>query len=148
MRRIIPHPCRASAGPFSLILVVLQQAAALAQGITNLLPQLGALSVILPPDTLAWKLRMLDTGNQFIKDRLKSVSQRVLLLVGDGDLLLPSGNEGKRLARELPRCVSKVMASRLSFATCPGLRDPTSRLIPQMRELMTFRALPSERFVS
>ena len=74
--RIIPHPCRASAGPFSLILVVLQQAAALAQGITNLLPQLGALSVILPPDTLAWKLRMLDTGNQFIKDRLKSVSQR------------------------------------------------------------------------
>ena len=88
---------------------MLRQAAALAQGITNLLPQLGALSVILPPETLAWKLRMLDTGNKFIADRLGDVGQRVLLLVGDGDLLLPSGAEGKRLARMLPRCVSKVV---------------------------------------
>ena len=86
----------------------MRQAAALAQGLANLLPQLGALSVILPPETLAWKLRMLDTGNRFIADRISAVSQRVLLLVGDGDLLLPSGAEGKRLERELPRCTAKV----------------------------------------
>jgi len=105
--------CRLSAGHDLIPIARVRQAAALAQGITNLLPQLGALSVILPPETLAWKLRMLDTGNKFIADRLGTVSQRVLLLVGDGDLLLPSGAEGKRLARMLPRCVSKVIFGHL-----------------------------------
>jgi hypothetical protein len=88
------------------------QAAALAQGIVNLLPQLGALAVILPPETLAWKLRLLDMGNRFIADRVSAVTQRVLLLVSDGDLLLPSGAEGRRLEKLLPRCTSKVCRRR------------------------------------
>ena len=92
--------------------VGLVQAAALAQGIANLWPQLGALPAILPPETLAWKLRLLDMGNRFIADRVPAVTQRVLLLISDGDLLIPSGAEGRRLQRELPRCQSKVIGRR------------------------------------
>lgn len=40
------------------------QAAALAQGLVSLLPQLAALSDILPPPTLAWKLQLLEEGNR------------------------------------------------------------------------------------
>lgn len=50
--------------------------------------------------------------------KLKDVNQRVLLVVGSGDLLLPSGDEGKRLEKVLPRCRLKVCPSapcQLSF---------------------------------
>ena len=40
------------------------QATALAQGLVGLLPQLAALSDILPPPTLAWKLQLLEEGNR------------------------------------------------------------------------------------
>ena len=40
------------------------QATALAQGLVGLLPQLSALSEILPPPTLAWKLQLLQEGNR------------------------------------------------------------------------------------
>ena len=62
---------------------------------------------------------MLDTGNRFIADRLRSVGQRALVIIGDGDLLLPSGAEGKRLERELPRCRSKVCTARARVVTVP-----------------------------
>ena len=39
---------------------------------------------------------------------LKEVGQRVLLLTGEGDLLIPSREEGPRLQRLLPRCQLKV----------------------------------------
>lgn len=40
--------------------------------------------------------------------QLQNVSQRVLLLVGEGDWLIPSQSEGKRLEKVLPRCSVKV----------------------------------------
>ena len=40
--------------------------------------------------------------------KLKNVGQRVLLLVGEGDWLIPSSSEGKRLETVLARCVVKA----------------------------------------
>ena len=43
-----------------------------------------------------------------VEPLLKHVSQRVLLLVGDNDLLIPSKEEGPRLKERLPRCRLRV----------------------------------------
>ena len=40
------------------------QAAAFGEGLAALLPQLQALTEILPPPTLAWKLHLLEAGNK------------------------------------------------------------------------------------
>ena len=40
------------------------QAVAFGQGVASLLPQLSALTEILPPPTLAWKLQLLQEGNR------------------------------------------------------------------------------------
>ena len=40
--------------------------------------------------------------------KMKNVSQRVLMLVGGGDWLIPSEAEGKRLEKILPRCNVKA----------------------------------------
>lgn len=40
------------------------QAVAFGQGVASLLPQLTALTEILPPPTLAWKLQLLQEGNR------------------------------------------------------------------------------------
>lgn len=40
------------------------------------------------------------------------VQQRVLLLASEGDWLLPSGDEAKRLESLLPRCYSKQLQGR------------------------------------
>lgn len=45
------------------------QAAGFVQGVTNLIPQLGALTSILPPATLAWKLRLLAEGCRYMEGR-------------------------------------------------------------------------------
>lgn len=102
------------------------QAAALSKGLVGLIPQLSALSTILPPATLAWKLDQLAEGSKFVSTLYSNVSQRVLLLIGDSDLLLPSADEGPRLKRLLPRCNLKVK---------PGL---SSRHIQQFRCSHTF----------
>jgi hypothetical protein len=62
-------------------------------------------------DTLAWKLTVLAEGCEWLLPRLSRVQQRTLVLVGDGDLLIPSGEEGRRLERVLPRAVLRVSDS-------------------------------------
>lgn len=64
---------------------------------------LGRIADILPRDTLAWKLDLLQQGNDALTDNLDNVTQRVLVLTSDGDLLIPSADEGPRLQRLLPR---------------------------------------------
>lgn len=87
---------------------IAEQTAALGQGLQALLPQLTALADILPPATLAWKLELLGQGSKYLEGRLGGVAQRVLLLIGDNDRLLPSASEGERLSKALPRCNLKV----------------------------------------
>lgn len=60
-------------------------------------------------DTLAWKLDLLGQGHDYTESLLPSVQQRVLVLVGDGDILIPSAEEGPRLQRALPRAHLRVM---------------------------------------
>lgn len=40
------------------------QAVAFGQGVVSLIPQLQALTEILPPPTLEWKLKLLEEGNR------------------------------------------------------------------------------------
>ena len=46
------------------ICAISAQAVAFGQGVASLLPQLSALTEILPPPTLAWKLQLLQEGNR------------------------------------------------------------------------------------
>lgn len=84
------------------------QAAQYAEGLQKLIPQLGALARILPPQVLQWKLELLRQGNGVVKPMLANIQQRVFLLTADGDLLIPSKEEGPRLKSLLPRCRLKV----------------------------------------
>ncbi len=88
------------------------QASDLLYGLLDLAPQLGVLRLVLPKATLAWRLQLLATGGKAVTPLLPRVQQRVLLLAGEKDLLIPSDKEAKRLARLLPRCVTKVLPDR------------------------------------
>jgi pimeloyl-ACP methyl ester carboxylesterase len=87
-------------------------AALVARGAAQLLSQLPLLSELLPPQTLAFKLDLLRDGCAAVAPLLGRVPQRVLLLVGDADLLIPSAQEGPRLARALPRAHLRVERGR------------------------------------
>ena len=60
---------------------------------------------------------------------LKRVPQRVLLLVSDGDWLIPSAEEGPRLKQLLPRCRLRVCIhfSIVSQKTCGSLHIATKQ---------------------
>ncbi|PSC68099.1 Acyltransferase chloroplastic [Micractinium conductrix] len=79
---------------------------------TNLLQQLPVLAEILPAETLAWKLDLLRQGSVAVEPLLPNIQQRVFLLVGDQDLLIPSKEEGPRLKRALPRAQLRVERGR------------------------------------
>ncbi|KAF6251663.1 alpha/beta-hydrolase [Scenedesmus sp. NREL 46B-D3] len=89
-----------------------QQASDLLYGLIDLAPQLGALRLVLPPETLAWRLQLLQQGSTWITPRLKDIQQRVLVLAGEQDLLIPSKDEAQRLGKALPRARTKVLANR------------------------------------
>jgi len=86
--------------------------AALVRGAGRLLGQLPLLAELLPPETLAWKLQLLQQGCAAVGPILGSVPQRVLLVVGDQDLLIPSKEEGKFLQKQLRRAHLRVERGR------------------------------------
>lgn len=75
-----------------------------AYGLLDLLPELAALRLVLPPETLAWRLALLKEGAASVNGILGKVPQRVLLVTGSADFVIPSGSEGPRLQKALPRC--------------------------------------------
>ncbi len=85
------------------------QAQQYADSLQKLIPQLGYLAKILPPAVLQWKLELLKQGNDVVKPMLPFIQQRVYLITGEGDLLIPSKEEGPRLKNLLPRCRHKVL---------------------------------------
>ena len=89
-----------------------EQAAQLVQTALRLRAQLPALTDILPPEVLAWKLALLAEGSAAAAAAIPRVQQRALVLVGDADLLIPSKEEGPRLQRELPRAILRVLPGR------------------------------------
>ncbi|KAI8467306.1 MAG: alpha/beta-hydrolase [Monoraphidium minutum] len=89
-----------------------RQASDYLYGLLDLMPQLGALKTVLPPQTLAWRLELLRQGCEFVQPRLKDVKQRTLVLAGERDLLIPSAEEAERLSKKLPRCRKAVLPGR------------------------------------
>lgn len=77
------------------------------QGLVDMLPQLPALRLVLPPETLSWRLQLIQQGIDWMKPRYKEVKQRALVLGSDRDLLIPSSEEAERLRKALPRARSR-----------------------------------------
>lgn len=92
--------------PYSEIAMKLGQTA------IDFLALLPGLAEILPPDTLAHKLEQLAIGAEAVSNTLNKVQQRTLVLVGDRDLLIPSGEEGPRLQRDMPRVQLRIEKGR------------------------------------
>eukprot|EP00198_Chlamydomonas_reinhardtii_P007578 XP_001696915.1 predicted protein [Chlamydomonas reinhardtii] len=86
-----------------------QQAVDLLYGLLDLIPELSSLRVVLPPQTLAWRLQLLAEGAAAVNPTLGKVKPRTLLLVGSNDLVIPSAAEAPRLERALPRCTSRTL---------------------------------------
>ncbi len=86
--------------------------AGLVNGAFGLLNQLPILADILPRDTLAHKLQLLKQGCEVVEGEVADVKQRVFVLVGDQDLLLPSEQEGSRLKSRLARAHVRVERGR------------------------------------
>jgi pimeloyl-ACP methyl ester carboxylesterase/1-acyl-sn-glycerol-3-phosphate acyltransferase len=79
-------------------------------GLFELVPVLDNLKEILPQDTLQWKLKLLQEGSDLVTDSLLNrLEHRVLVIVGDADLLIPSEEESERLKRNLRLCSVKVV---------------------------------------
>ncbi|QDZ22010.1 alpha/beta fold hydrolase [Chloropicon primus] len=86
------------------------QAVQTIESLFDLLPVLDQLKDILPPQTLKWKLDLLQEGAKRVDDALLSrLEQRVLVIAGDADLLIPSKDESERLKRNLRTCSVKVV---------------------------------------
>lgn len=89
-----------------------EQINTLVTGAAGLLRQLPLLADLLPPETLAWKLHLLEEGCKNVAPKFSKVSQRVLIIVGEADALIPSLEEGQRLKRLLPRSHLRVEKGR------------------------------------
>ena len=62
-----------------------------------------------PAETLAWRLRAwLMQGSHIMKDKYANISTPTLILVGAGDRLIPSSEEGRRLLREMKNAQVEV----------------------------------------
>lgn len=94
------------------------------QGLVDMLPQLPALRLVLPPETLSWRLQLIQQGIDWMKPRYKEVKQRALVLGSDRDMLIPSGEEAERLRKALPRARSRCVqegASGIVLGRGPGV---------------------------
>lgn len=86
------------------------QALEVVNSLFDLMPVLDNLKDILPPETLRWKLSLLEEGSNRVDDALLSgLQQRVLVIAGDADLLIPSKDESDRLKNNLRTCAVKVV---------------------------------------
>ncbi|GMH32734.1 hypothetical protein BSKO_00568 [Bryopsis sp. KO-2023] len=82
------------------------------QGMMELYGSLDFLGEALSPEVIAWKLEIVQQGIDNTRSKIPKVQQRVLLVVGDGDWMLPSGDEAERLSGLLPRCSTKILRGR------------------------------------
>eukprot|EP00238_Polyblepharides_amylifera_P004376 CAMPEP_0196575412 /NCGR_PEP_ID=MMETSP1081-20130531/4895_1 /TAXON_ID=36882 /ORGANISM="Pyramimonas amylifera, Strain CCMP720" /LENGTH=659 /DNA_ID=CAMNT_0041893709 /DNA_START=209 /DNA_END=2188 /DNA_ORIENTATION=- len=76
------------------------------------LGNVSTLSDILPKPTLSWKFKLIEQGSQYVESKLGSILQRVLVVCGENDRLIPSAEEAARLARFLPRCTTKILPGK------------------------------------
>ncbi|KAD6453628.1 hypothetical protein E3N88_08333 [Mikania micrantha] len=72
------------------------------------LPLLSAMHRILPKDTLAWRLKLVESAAAYANSRLHVVTCQVLVLASGKDNILPSKDEARRLYRRLKHCDVRV----------------------------------------
>ena len=85
--------------------------AALVDALGSQFPTLGALTAVIPRDTLAHRLSVLAAGCEVVNapGALRSIDVPALCVASSEDLLIPSGDEGPRLRREMRRCRVEVL---------------------------------------
>ena len=85
--------------------------AALAEALGSQFPTLGGLTAVIPRDTLAHRLSVLAAGCEVVNapGALRSIDVPALCVASSEDLLIPSGDEGPRLRREMRRCRVEVL---------------------------------------
>lgn len=76
-----------------------EQLQQLGDTLLKMTPALQKLSTILPKETLQWKLALIAEGCAYMNPKLQDVPQRVLVVVGEDDRLIPSKDEAPRLVR-------------------------------------------------
>ncbi|KAL8210008.1 hypothetical protein R6Q57_006740 [Mikania cordata] len=67
-----------------------------------------AMHKILPKDTLAWRLKLVESAAAYANSRLHVVTCQVLVLASGKDNILPSKDEARRLYRRLKHCDVRV----------------------------------------
>ena len=85
--------------------------ASLVDALGSQFPTLGALTAVIPRDTLAHRLSVLAAGCEVVNapGALRSIDVPALCVASSEDLLIPSGDEGPRLRREMRRCRVEVL---------------------------------------
>ncbi|OIV95139.1 hypothetical protein TanjilG_21529 [Lupinus angustifolius] len=77
----------------------------LSYNLNTLLPSLHELeNIILPKDTLLWKLKLMKSAASYANARLHSVKAEVLVLASGKDNMFPSADEAQRLVSSLQNC--------------------------------------------
>jgi len=84
-------------------------AGAAREAVGALVQQAEALAEQLPPATLDWRLKMMRRAVRKLGPSLRRVEQRVLVVAGEEDRLLPSADEAKRLGGLLQRSATRVI---------------------------------------
>eukprot|EP00873_Tetraselmis_striata_P011400 jgi/Tetstr1/431664/TSEL_021193.t1 len=106
---ILGNPLRMAAGALDAASGLDGLRGAATAAATDLLGQLGALGEQLPPATLDWRLNVMRNAIKALNPKLSKVEQRVLVVVGDEDRLMPAVQEAERLGKRLQRAVTRVL---------------------------------------
>ncbi|CAK7340887.1 unnamed protein product [Dovyalis caffra] len=75
-----------------------------ARNLIAFLHSFSTVAIIVPKDTLLWKLKLLKSAAAYANSRLHAVKAEVLLLVSGKDYVLPSRDEAQRLKSSLQNC--------------------------------------------
>ncbi|XP_071740804.1 phytyl ester synthase 1, chloroplastic-like [Rutidosis leptorrhynchoides] len=82
----------------------MQTLSELPANIRNDLPSLTSLARIVPKDTLAWRLKLVESAAAYANSRLHAITAQVLVIASGNDYMLPSKYEAQRLSRLLKHC--------------------------------------------
>ena len=105
----VPDVARLTRGggdPASAIGAMTDALGSLTEALGSQFPTLGALTSVIPRDTLAHRLSVLAAGCEVVNapGALESIEIPALCVVSSDDLLIPSADEGPRLRRAMRRC--------------------------------------------
>ena len=106
--------------------------------------QLARFGAALPPETLSYRLASLRAAAAAVTEPkvLARLTLPVQLFVSPDDRLLPSVDEGRRLARDLPNAKLNLLPEKVGHA---ALSDPRVNLAVLLRDANFIRRAPANR---